>query len=291
VRNGIPSGLVGASDAFVAGFNPAVGGDASLIYCTFLGGSSIEQGYGITAAPDGTLWVVGQTYSPDFPVSGNAYQGAPNGGPDAFITHLDPIQGGYPLYSTYLGGSGLDSAQRVAVDAKGRIVVTGYTTSGDFPVSPDAAQASNKGSGDAFIFILNPASANQRVYGTYYGGTGAEVATGLVTDAKGMVYISGFTGSADLPLTGNAMTNQRMGGQDGFILKLDPTVPGPAGMLYSSFIASTGTQVSYGVDVSANGIIYLVGFTTGAIFDPLGGVARVTATGTTDSFLMGINPQ
>src|SRR5262249_18466894 len=70
VRSGLPSGLVGASDAFIAGFDPKVAGDASLFYCTFLGGSTIEQGYGIAAAPDGTIWAVGQTYSPDFPLYG-----------------------------------------------------------------------------------------------------------------------------------------------------------------------------------------------------------------------------
>jgi hypothetical protein len=294
VRNGLPSGLVGGSDAFVAGFDPTVPGDGSLIYSTFLGGSTIEQGYGIAGAPDGTLWVVGQTYSPDFPVTGNADQGTRNGSADAFIAQIDPSKGGVLQYSSYLGGSGIEAAQRVRVDAKGRVVITGYTMSSDFPVTQDAMQSSYKGSGDAFVVVLKPGAAGttpQRAYSTYYGGTGAESATGLVTDANGVIYVSGFTASTDLPLTSNALGNQRMGGQDGFVLKLDPSIAGASGMRYSSFVASVGSQVSYGVDVDNKGVIWLAGFTNAGIFDALNGVPKTTAAGDIDSFLMGINPQ
>src|SRR5207248_2520668 len=137
-------------------FDPALSGASSLIYSTFLGGSSFELGQGITAAPDGTLWVVGQTYSADFPLAGNSLQSSRNGTSDAFISHIDPAQDGVLLYSTYLGGGGIDSAQRVALDASGRVVVTGYTLSNDFPITGDAIQSANKGMGDVFVSVLNP---------------------------------------------------------------------------------------------------------------------------------------
>ena len=62
-------------------------------------------------------------------------------------------------------------------------------------------------------------------------------------------------------------------------------------MAYSSYVASSGTQVSYGVDVDAKGTIYLAGFSNGAIFDALQGTPKTTAAGNTDAFLMGVNPQ
>ena len=292
VRNGLPAGLTGGSDAFVAGFDPTQSGAGSLVYSTFLGGSSFELGQGITAAPDGTLWVVGQTYSADFPLAGNIMQPTRNGIANAFVSQIDPAQAGILLYSTYLGGTSIDSAQRVAVDAKGRVVVTGYTLSSDFPLTGDALQSTNKGMGDIFISVVNPVSTgSQLVYSTYYGGTGSELVTGLAKDANGAIYLTGFTGSVDLPVTSNALTISRTGGQDGFLLKLDPSAAGARGMAYSSYVASSGTQVSYGVDVNAQGTIYLAGFSNGAIFDALQGTPKTTAAGNTDAFLMGINPQ
>ncbi len=126
--NGLPAGLNGESDAFVSGFDPKLSDIDSLIYSTFLGGSSFEQGYGITSAPVGTLWVVGETYSVDFPLTGNAYQSTLNGSANAFISQIDPNTGNF-LYSTYLGGSGIDFGQKVKVDSKGRVVMAGYSTS------------------------------------------------------------------------------------------------------------------------------------------------------------------
>ncbi len=294
-RNPFQPGLLDGADAFVSGFNPRQSGDASLIYSTFLGGTSFEQGYGITAAPDGTLWVVGQTFSQDFPVAGNVFQGNTNGNTDAFVVHLDPTQGAQGLlYGTYLGGTGLDEARRVVMDAKGRVVVAGYTLSGDFPLTPDAMQSSYKGAGDVFVSVLNPVatgSAATLVYSTYYGGTGSDLVTGLAKDAKGAVYLSGYTGSFDLPVTGNAFNNiaGRQTGQDGFVLKLDPSVAGIGGMVYSSYVASTGSQISYGIDVDAKGNIWVAGYTTTGIFDALGGAAKTTASGNIDGFVMGFS--
>lgn len=290
VVNGLPVGLQGTSDAFVAGFDPTQAGYNSLVYCTFLGGSGVEQGYGITAAPDGTLWVVGETYSTDFPMAGNPYQPNLNGSSDAFITQLNPVTGAQ-LYTTYLGGSGIDMAQRVKLDATGRVVVTGLTFSGDFPLSASPMQSSYKGMGDVFVAVLNPAATGtmqQLIYSTYYGGSGAESASGLVTDAKGAIYVAGYTGSPDLPITGNALYKQRIGGQNGFVLKLAPSAAGVTGMIYSSFIASTGNQTSYGVDVDPTGTIYVTGSTSGALFDALNGTPKTTPVGKTDGFLMGI---
>ncbi len=292
VRNGLPAGLTGGSDAFIAGFDPSKSGDATLFFSTFLGGSSFEEGNGITIAANGTLWVVGQTYSTDFPGAGNAYNFGSNGSADGFIVNIDP--GGNYLYSTYIGGSGVDSAQRVTLDSKGRVVVTGYTLSTNFPVSAGAVQSTNNGMGDIFVSILDPTIANsaaQLVYSTYYGGSGAEQVNGIAKDAKGAIYVTGITGSPDLPITGNALMNARTGGQDGFVLKLDPTISGPTGIVYASYVASPGSQTAYGVDVDAKGTIYVTGSTNAGIFDALNGIGKTTPSGDIDGYLLGFTPQ
>lgn len=289
--NGL-QGLTGTSNAFVAGFDATQSDINSLFFSTFLGGSVTDVGNGITVSPDGTLWIVGQSYSPDFPLAGNSYQPTNAGSGDTFVAQLDPIAGAL-LYSTYLGGSGNDAAQKVRLDPKGRVVVTGFTQSSDFPILAGAIQPSYGGSGDAFVYILNPfvtGNAGQLIYSTYFGGKGAELATSLAVDAKGVIYISGSTGSPNLPVTPNALGTAQIGGQDGFLLKFDPTIAGPGGILYSSYIASLGLQSAYGVDVDAAGTIWVTGWTNDTIFDPTI-TPKTTPAQDIDGFLMGINPQ
>jgi len=294
VVNGLPQGLNGSSDAFVSAFDPSQTSPAStLFYSTFIGGSSFELGNAITMAPDGTLWIAGETLSNDFPLQGNSLQNSTAGEGDAFVVQLDWTQGSNgELYGTYLGGSGLDAAQKIAVDGLGRIVVAGYTLSSDVPFA-GGYQPVNKGAGDCFITVLNPyATGNmpQLVYSTYYGGSGAEIPTALRADSKGVIYVTGFTGSADLPITRNALGNVRAGGQDGFVIKLDPGATSSQALLYGSYVASTGNQIPYGIDIDKSGNIYLAGPTSGGIFDTLGGAAKPNAIGNVDAFIFGFNP-
>ncbi len=288
--NGL-QGLNGTANAFVSGFDPSQSDINSLFFSTFLGGSITDVGNGITVAPDGTLWLVGQTFSPDFPMAGNSYQPTNAGGGDTFVAQLDPVAGAL-LYSTYLGGSGIDLAQRVRLDPQGRVVVTGFTQSIDFPILPGAIQSTYGGAGDAFVYILNPnatGNSGQLVYSTYFGGSGAELATGLAVDAKGVIYVTGSTGSPNLPVSANALGSTQMGGVDGWVLKFDPTVSGPRGILYASYIASVGLQSAYGVDVDAQGTMWVIGWTNDSIFDPTI-TPKTTPAQDIDGFLMGISP-
>jgi hypothetical protein len=172
------------------------------------------------------------------------------------------------------------------------LVVAGFTQSTDFPILGGAIQSTYAGTGDAFVFILNPGAtgnSGQLIYSTYFGGSGAEYANGLTVDSNGIIYVAGNTGSPNLPLTANSLGTAQMGGQDAFVLKFDPTIPGPSGILYSSYIASTGVQTGYGVDVDAKGTMYVVGSTSAPIFDALGGVAKTSPSEDIDGFLMGIS--
>lgn len=293
IVNGFQPTMNGSNDGFVAGFDLTQTGSSSLIYSTFLGGSSWELCNAIAVAPDDTLWVGGETFSPDFPTAGNPYLNVNVANGDAFLAHLDPSKGGNSLvYGTYLAGSGFDSIQRLAVDAKGRVIASGYTTSTDFPVTSGAIQPAYKGASDAFVTILDSlATGNspQLVYSTYFGGSGADMPTGIKLDANGLIYLTGFTASSDMSVTPGALGPQRAGGQDGFVLQLDPTATGSAGLLYSSFIATAASQIPYGIDVDSTGRIYVAGGTTGDLFAGVGSI-RVSGTGNSDAFVMGFNP-
>ncbi len=166
--------LRGLEDAFVTKLSSS--GNA-LIFSTYLGGSTshfdtpdedIASAIAIDAS--GAVYVVGYTYSTDFPTL-NPYQGTHQGGDgswDVFVTKLSS-SGNSLIYSTYLGGSGYDFGHGIAVDASGAAYVTGYTGSTDFPTL-NPYQGTLQGGLDAFVTKLS-SSGNALIYSTYLGGS------------------------------------------------------------------------------------------------------------------------
>ena len=99
--------------------------------------------------------------------------------PDAFVTKLNAA-GSALVYSTYLGGSGDDDGNGIAVDSSGNAYVTGYTDSTNFPTANAFQAAFGGGSGDAFVTKLN-AAGSALVYSTYLGGSGGVI---MVTELR-----------------------------------------------------------------------------------------------------------
>jgi hypothetical protein len=210
----------GNQDAFITKLGPA--GNA-LIYSTYLGGSggaagSMEAGTGIAVDATGAAYVTGGTNSTNFPVTAGALQ-ANNlgGGDDAFVAKLNPA-GSALVYSTYLGGSSVDSAAAIAVDFVGNAYVAGHTASSDF-LNLRGFQAGNAGNYDAFVTKLNPAGT--LVWSSYLGGTSSDAAYAVAADALGNAYVAGMTQSTDLPLL-NPVQNFNGGSYGGFISKVSP---------------------------------------------------------------------
>lgn len=285
------SSFVGDQDMFIAGFDPSQSGTNSLVYSSYLGGTNWDTGRGIAVASDGTLWIAGGTYSYDIPVQ-NPYQANNHTGGDAYIAHIDPTMGSSGLlYATFLGGSRLEEARNIVLDPSGPVIVSGYTVSPDFPVTSNAYQQTYGGNTDAFISILNPANTSnpsaQLVYSTYFGGANADVPFDLKRDSSGTLYLSGMTTSSGLPATTGALQSAYDGTLDVFVLRLDPSQAGAAGIDYFTYLGSDGLQVGYGVDYDSSGNVYVVGSTSGPIFDALGGAAKTSASGKTDAFVAG----
>ncbi len=142
-------------DAFVCQYTPA--GNAQ-VYSTFLGGSSNETGIGVAIDGNGNAYVVGQTTSTDFPTVSpiQASNASTSGLADVFVSKIS-AGGTALLYSTYLGGSGEDTGNDIAVNAAGDAFITGQTSSTNFPTA-SARQATNGGSSDAFVARISTSS-------------------------------------------------------------------------------------------------------------------------------------
>jgi hypothetical protein len=190
--------IAGSTDGFVAKVNPA--GDA-LLFSTYLGGTNSDTVNGIAVDAVGNAYVAGTTSSSNFPIA-NAFQSAFGGGSfgaDAFATKFNA--NGTLGYSTYLGGSGLDSGFAIAVDASGNAYVTGTTGSTNFPIAnaPDGAGAA----GGAFVTKFNNLGSGL-IYSTYLGGPGAATGRGIAVDSAGNAYVTGFTAS-EFPVVAGAL--------------------------------------------------------------------------------------
>jgi hypothetical protein len=126
---GVRTKYAGAVDAFVASFSPNGG---TLNFCSYLGGSARDQAMGVAVDGSRNIYLAGWTASSNFPLAG-AIQSHLSGNRDAFITKLNS-SGNSLIYSTYLGGSGVDSANAITVDSTGAVLVAGDTTSSNLPV-------------------------------------------------------------------------------------------------------------------------------------------------------------
>ena len=171
--------------------------DPVLSYATYLGGSAADQAYAVAVDSAGAAYVVGQTYSGNFPETFSTSQSS--GNQNAFIVKLNAA-GTAVVYATYFGGSSTNSARGVAVDNAGHAYVTGFTYATNFPATTGGYRSPSLGQADAFVVEFNAAGSGL-VYAAMIGGPGNDFATGVAIDSGGSAYISGYTTSVAFPVT------------------------------------------------------------------------------------------
>jgi hypothetical protein len=283
----IQSANQGGYDAFVTKLNPA--GSAPLVYSTYLGGGSDEQGLGIAVDAAGNAYVTGYTQSTNFPTTSGAFQTANQGLVDAFVTKLNPTGTAPLVYSTYLGGNDQEQGDGIAVDATGNAYVTGYTQSTNFPTTPGAFQTANQGGYDAFVTKLNPTGSAPLVYSTYLGGSDLDQGRGIAVDAAGNAYVAGYTQSTNFPTTSGAFQPAPAGGlTDAFVTKLNPT--GSAPLVYSTYLGGSSGDAGFGIAVDSIGNAYVTGFTHSTNFPTTAGAIQSANQGGYDAFVTALNP-
>jgi len=282
--NAYASAINGPEDAYIAQINPTSG---TLTYATYMGGELVDDGRGIALDANGLVYFACSSESTLFPAAGNQYQPNLAGAFDVVVGVMDLTQVGTAslLYTTYLGGTENDMARGLTLDSAGNIVVTGYTLSSNFPVTADAAQPTYAGNGDIFVSVLNYTNSKIVLYSTYLGGSDAEVAYAVTTDSSGYIYVTGYTLSADFPVTAGAVQGTWGDGIDVFVTKIKPHVAGSAGILWSTFLGGATNNNGYGIVVGSDGRVYVGGYTSGDF--PTNGASYQAAYqgGYTDGFL------
>ena len=219
----------GGGDVYLAKLSP----DGSrLLYGTYVGGSDVEfsETHGLALDADGNAYVGATTKSYDLPATANGYQPAYGGSGgagtgsnsnypgDGFVTKISPT--GAIVVSTYLGGRFGEGIEGIAIDGQGNVVVGGSTYSKNFPITPNAAQATHRGGADMFAAKLS-ATLGQLLYASYGGGRDDDLGRDVAVDPWGHIVAVGMTKSADFP-SRNALQRRRKGDFDGAIVKIAP---------------------------------------------------------------------
>jgi hypothetical protein len=268
-------------DAFLTKVNQS--GEA-LLYSTYLGGRFDDLSNGITVDSAGNAYIVGTTESDDFFTTAGALEETQQGAQDAFVSKLDPF-GDTFIYSTYLGGTGDDSGNGIAVDSSGNACVTGTTQSGDFP-TVNFFDNSLGGAQDAFVSKLS-SDGSTLDYSTYLGGDDTDSGNGIAVDSSGNAYVTGTTQSSDFP-TVNFFDNSLGGVEDAFVSKFDPSLSGAASLLYSTYLGGSGSDFGNEITVDTSANAYVTGTTLSANF-PTQNAFQAANAGSNDAFVTKFN--
>jgi uncharacterized repeat protein (TIGR01451 family) len=263
-------------DLFITMISPS----GALSYSTFLGGSADDVGNAIVVDDAGNICLAGSTTSSDFPTMNPIQAAKASNFADAFVLKFNPSAGSL-VYSTYLGGGFSDTATGIALDSTNNVLVTGNTSSTDFPtLNPLQTKFDDNFSTDVFVTKLK-ADGSQLLYSTYLGGDRADTATDIAVDASGNAYVVGSTSSYAFPALGGER-GAKDGSTDAFILKLNPA---DSSLRYSRYLGGSGiNDTGGGVAVDSSGNAYLIGTTQSTAF-PTASPIQAAYAGSADLFV------
>ena len=267
---------------------------SSLLYSSFIGGGESAN---VASDPTGNALIAGDTSDLSFPITPGAFQSncklcgpndAGSGITSGYFSKMNPNASGAAslVYSTYLSGSGGkigaqmfgDVINAIAADPYGNAIVTGRTTSEDFPTTTNAYQpqcSTTDGCISAFATVIDPAQTGlaSLLYSTYLNGTGDNVVGvgyAAASDPNGNIYIGGNTQATNFPVTSNSFqptcpsANSGTGCNAGFVVELNRSVAPANQIIYGSYLGTTtfnGNDVVTAIGVDSNGIIYAAGHT------------------------------
>lgn len=262
--------------------------DPVLSYSTYLGGSGSDSS-GINALKvdtAGSAYLAGTTSSVNFPTTAGSFRSAPIGGSDAFVAKLNPAGNGL-VYATYLGGTNIENARSLTLDAAGNVYVIGDTNSTNFPTTPGAFQITLAGGFDGYVTKLD-ANGAALMYSTYLGGTQNDENWGIAVDGVGNAHMTGHA-QAGFPTTSGAFsTTFPSGDAEIFVTKLNAT---GTGLLYSTAVpgAHPATDTGRHIVIDPAGNAYVVGQTRTGIGTP-GAFQTGYQGGDSDGFVLKLNP-
>lgn len=253
---------------------------SNLIYSTYIGNGYCGD---IVLNDAGGMIAVGTSRSDGFPTTEGAYSRVKSDGEDVVVFSLS-ADGSELIFSTFIGGDGSDFGYDLELDSGEDIIIAGFTSSTDFPVTNGCIDDSHNGNYDVFVAKFDSDCSNL-LYSTYYGGSERDMAQKMTIDGEGVVYVTGLTESDDFPTSENAFDDSKNSGyQDSYVLILDLS---ENNVITSTFIAS---GAGYDLKLDENGKLWVTGKTMSAGFPSVPGDYDALSPDTNDAgFLIGMD--
>ena len=268
----------GAYDTSLSGSNEGAvfklsANGSSLAYSTYLGASNTNDYlYAIAVDGSGQAVVAGATDGNNWPTTAGAYDTSFGGTFDAVVTKLNATGTGL-VWSTYLGGTGSDTATAVAIGPTGNVFVTGQAASG-FPTTAGAYDTTHNGSFDVWAGVLS-ATGNALNYATFLGTTGTETGEAIAVTDTNIFHVVGKASASGFPTTAGAYDTTYGGSDDTFVAKLDRSQTTTAQLVYSTYLGGAGLDRGQAVTVDSSGRAHV------AIYTQSNGLATPGAHDTT----------
>jgi len=237
------------------------------LFSTFVGSGGADWPHAIAVDANGSVYVTGYTLSFGFPTTDGAYQRVTKGDEEVYVLKLSP-DGSELEWATLVGGSGLDIAWDLAIGPSGRVLVTGYTTSPDFPTTLGAYSRTREGSSDAFVLCLAP-DGGSLVYSTLLGGEGPDQGYSVVALADGRCYVAGHTESLFFPTTNGVYDRALGGAADVFLARLSSD---GSALQAATYLGGSYTEWEPALARDSGGNLWLAGSTTSEDFPTTAGL-------------------
>lgn len=268
--------MAGSTDAFVTKFDAA----GNCVWATYFGGANADRGTAICLTPDmQDVYFSGVTNSATGIATTGSFQDTLGGGVDAFLAKFDTS--GQRVWCSYYGGSGSEGSGLIAgvsCNRSGKVFLSGETASDNNISTPGSYQGTRAGGIDAFLTQFD--SSGQRLWGTYFGGSGSEYGRRTGCDSLGNVYLAGYGNSSSGIATAGAYQSTFGGVMDAFLAKFDTT----GNLQWATYFGGSALETFSALAVHADGTAYIAGGTSSTGL-ATSGTHQDTIGGLTDGYL------
>lgn len=247
-------------------------------FSTFFGGNQSDEIKSICIDGAKNNYIIGNTYSADLPVTPGLINDTYSGGYDAFISKFDSC--GALIWSTYMGGSNFESAEKMIITATGDVVLCGYTNSLNTFTSTGCFQSTLVGSYDCFITKINP--LGHIVWSTYFGKSGGDFAFDIHEDKQQNIIIGGTTTSTNLYTTSSSFQPNHNGNTDAFIAKLSSN----GQLKWCTYYGGTGSEDIHEITTDLHSNIIAAGGSFSTNLNTSAGAHQNINKGSSDGYII-----